>query len=181
MIAVDLFADLYSWGDQDRERGRRAAGAARTIHATVRGASGAAAGPTVFIDAALAVLDALGAYARFRQAREVTRQLEIEGDTLRQLLGQLDKQLKIDLEVADHESGAKLESLRLRLRQHQQAIKIDASQFAALSRQVKTLGQLIASQRTTLPPNCTTMASLEKTYYQLVDAQLQMAMTSVKE
>jgi len=179
MIAVDLFADLYGWDDQDRARGHRAAGAAKVLYTVARG--GAVAGPAIFVDAALSVLDAIGAYARYRQAREITRQLEVEGDMLRQMLAELHKQLRIELDVADRVSDARLAALRQRLQQQSLAIELSEAQFSGLSRQLKKLGQIIASQRMTAPPNCPTLARLENAYYLTVDLQLQTAMNSVKE
>jgi len=180
MIAVDLFADLYGWDDQDRARGHRAAGAAKVLYTAARGGA-VAAGPAIFVDAALSVLDAIGAYARYRQAREITRQLEVEGDMLRQMLAELHKQLRIELDVADRVSDARLAALRQRLQQQSLAIEFSETQFSGLSRQLKKLGQVIASQRMTAPPNCPTLARLENAYYLTVDLQLQMAMNSVKE
>lgn len=179
MIAVDLFADLYGWDDQDRARGHRVAGAAKVLYAVARG--GAVAGPAIFIDAALSVLDAIDAYARYRQASEITRQLEVEGDMLRQKLAELHKQLRIELDVADRKSDARLAALRLRLQQQSLAIEFSEAQFSGLSRQLKKLGQVIASQRMTAPPNCPTLARLENAYYLAVDLQLQTAMNSIKE
>lgn len=181
MIAVDVFADLYGWDDQDRARGHRAAGAAKVLYMVARGRAAAVAGPAIFVDAALSVLDAIGAYARYRQAQEITRQLEVEGNMLRQMLGELHKQLRIELQVADLQSEAKLEALRLRLQQQKLAIEIGEKQFNDLSRQVKKLGQVIANQRMNAPPNCVALLRLENAYYQLVDLQLQTAMNFVKE
>lgn len=180
MIAVDVFADLYEWDDQDRARGHRATGAAKVLYTVARGRA-TAMGPAIFVDAALSVLDAIGAYARYRQAQEITRQLEIEGDMLRQLLAELHKQLRIELHVADRQSEGRLEALRLRLQQQTLVIEISEAQFSGLSRQVKKLGQVIANQRMNVPPNCVALLRLEKAYYQWVDLQLQTAMNFVKE
>lgn len=179
MIAVDIFADLYGWDDRDRARGHRATDAAKVLYTVARG--GAAAGPAIFVDAALSVLDAIGAYARYRQAQEITRQLEVEGSMLRQMLGELHKQLRIELRVAELQSEAKLEDLRLRLQQQKLTIEIGEEQFNGMSRQVKKLGQVIANQRMTAPPSCMALLRLENAYYQLVDLQLQTAMNFVQE
>lgn len=180
MIAVDVFADLYEWDDQGRARGHRATGAAKVLYTVARGRAKAMS-PAIFVDAALSVLDAIGAYARYRQAKEITRQLEVEGDMLRQLLAELHKQLRIELHVADRQSEGRLEALRLRLQQQALAIEISKAQFSSLSRQVKKLGQVVATQRLNAPPNCAAILRLEKAYYQLVDFQLQSAMNFIKE
>ncbi len=181
MIAVDVFADLYEWDDRDRARGHRAAGAAKALYTIARGRGAAVAGPVIFVDAALSVLDAIGAYARYRQAKEITRQLEVEGDMLRQLLAELHKQLRIELQVLDRLSEARVEALHQRLQQQALAIEFSEAQFSGLSRQVKKLGQVIANQRMNAPPNCTMLARLENAYFRLVDLQLQTAMNFVKE
>lgn len=180
MIAVNVFADLYGWDDRDRERAHRVCDASRTIYKVARGGA-AAAGPVIFVDAALSVLDAIGAYARYRQAHEVTHQLEVEGNMLRKMLAELHKQLRIELLVADQQSEGRLEALHRRLQQQELTIVISEFQFIALCGQVKALGQVVTEQRLNAPPNCVTLLQLEKTYYHLVDSQLQAAMNIVKE
>ncbi|GKT17147.1 hypothetical protein AVHY2522_14225 [Acidovorax sp. SUPP2522] len=180
MIAVDVFADLYGWDDRDRARGHRVADASKALYKMARGGA-TAAGPVIFVEAALAVLDAIGAYARYRQAQEVTLQLEVECNTLRQMLAELHKQLRIELLVADQQSESRLKALHRRLQQQELTIEISEAQFIALCRQVKALGQVVAKQRLNAPPNCVTLLQLEKTYYHLVDSQLQAAMNFVKE
>jgi hypothetical protein len=180
MIAVDIFSDLYEWDDKQRERGHRAAGAARTLYSLAR-AGRAGASPLIFIEAALAVLDSVGAYANYRQAKEFTRQLEIEADMLRDLLVELHERLRIGAKVADERFEAKLSSLRARLKRQELDIQIGAEQFDSLSRQVKKLGESVARLRLDSPPNCGTLLHLESAYYNLVDAQLKTAMDLVEE
>jgi polyhydroxyalkanoate synthesis regulator phasin len=180
MIAVDIFADLYEWDDKQRERGHRAAGAAKTLYTLARvGRSGAS--PLIFVEAALAVLDAVGAYASYRQAKEITHQLEIEADMLRDLLMELHERLRIGAKVANEKYEAKLSNLRARLEQQELDIQIDEERLDSLSRQVKKLGNAIARLRLDSPPNCGTLLRLESAYYNLVDAQLKTAMDLVKE
>lgn len=181
MIAVDIFADLYGWDDQNRARSHRALGAAKVLYGVARRRAAPVAGPAIFVDAALSVLDAIGAYARYRQAQEITNQLEIEGNMFRQMLAELHKQLQIELRVVDFQFGAELEALRMRLKQQKLAIEFDEEKFNALCQQVKKLGRVISSQRMNAPPNCAALLHLENAYYQLVDLQLQTAMSFVKE
>lgn len=176
MISVDLFVDLSGWSERDQARGRRMADAARGV----RGAT-TMTGSSLFVDAALSVLDAIGSYARYRQAQEITHQLEIEGNRLRQMLAELHQQLGLELAAAKQRGETDLERLRLRLCEQRLAIDIDAEQFGHLSRQIKRMGQLVAQQRRSAPPRCTTLAELENTYYQMVDRQIELGLAMVRE
>lgn len=178
MIAVDVFADLYEWDDRQRARAHRVADTSKTLFAMARGT---VPGPLIFIDAALALADAIGAYCRNRQAKEVTRQLEIEGDTLLRLLTELDVKLALEAAIADLEFKTKLNSLRTRLRQQALEVAMNEKIFAGLSGQVRQLGQAIATLRRDASPTCSNLLQLESVYYQLVDVQLQTAMDFVKE
>jgi len=180
MIVVDIFADLYDWDERDRERAHRAARAAKTIY-TVARRGAVAASPVVFVDAALSVLDAVNAYAGYRQAKEVTRQLEIEGEMLRKLLHELYEQLKINARVDDEKFAQEANALRARLKRHAIELEMTIETFDSLSKQVKKLGQAIVDLRRNAPPNCTHLLRLEQAYYGLVDLHLQTMMDAVKE
>ncbi len=180
MIAVDVFADLYGWDDGDRARAHRGAEATKALYKMAKGGA-KAAGPAIFVDAALSVLDAIGAYARYRQTQEITHQLDVEGNMLRQMLSELNKQLRIELLVADRKSEARIEELHRRLQQQELAIEISEDQFSGVSRQTKRLGQVISNQRLNSPPNCDVLLRLERNYYHMIDIQLQIAMNFVKE
>lgn len=180
MRVVDIFADLYEWDDKERERAHRVARAAKTIYTVARrGAS--AAGPLAVVDAALAVLDAVDAYVGYRKAKEVTRQLEIEGDKLCRLLEELSRQQTINAKVMDKQHAQRTSSLRARLELMAAETEISRETFDSLSGQVKKLGAAIAELRLNSAPNCRHLLQLEHAYYDLVDLQLQTMMDSIKE
>ena len=180
MIAVDIFADVYGLDDTQRERSHRVAGASKSLFMMVRrGAS--AVSPMIFVDAALATLDAVGAYARYRQAKEITAQLNAEADKLGALLGELNQQLKVKTAVAEAQFARTLDSLRLRLQQQTLEIVLSEERFSRFAGQIKLLGQAIAKQRLNAASNCVPLLQLEAAYYQLVDAQLQTALDLIKE
>ena len=178
MIAVDIFADLYDWDDKQRARTQRVMNTGKAVFNVARGG---AAGPLIFVEAALAVVDAAGAYARYRQAKEVTRQLEIESEALLHALAELDKQLAIRAKVDEMALEAQASALRMRLQQQQREIEISAATFASIARQVKALGEAIARLRMSAPPGCRSLLRLESTYYDLVDVQLRTAMALIQE
>jgi hypothetical protein len=180
MIVVDIFADLYDWEEQDRERVLRTARAAKTIY-TVARRGAAAAPPLAFVDAALSVLDAVNAYAGYRRAKEVTRQLEIEGEMLRKLLNELHEQLKINARIEDERFAQEANALRARLKRQAIEFEMTMETFNSLSKQVKKLGQTIVDLRRNAPPNCTHLLRLEQAYFGLVDLHLQTIMDAVKE
>jgi hypothetical protein len=177
MIAVDIFADLFEWDDRRRERGHRAANAAKAFTRAGRASSG----PLMYVEAVLAVLDAVDAYARYRQAREVTYQLEVEADVLRALLAELHQQQGIRAEVADLVFQREIEELRHRIERQSLEIKITEKNFSTLSEAVKKLGKAIADLSRDSPSNCIVLLKLERAYYNLVDRQLQATMTLVQE
>lgn len=180
MRVVDLFADLYAWEDKERERAHRMARAGKHICTAARhGAS--AVSPAVVIDAALAVLDALDAYVGYRKAKEVTRQLEIEGDMLNQLLEELYEQQAVNAHVIDDRCAQMVGSLRVRLSLIAAEIEISRGTFDSLVLQVKSIGGAIGALRVNSTPNCTYLLKLERAYYDLVDLQLQTMMNAVKE
>ena len=180
MIAIDIFADMYGLDDQQRERSHRATGATKSLFMMAR--SGASvASPMIFVDAALATLDAVGAYARYRQAKEITAQLNAEADKLGALLGELNQQLKVKAAVAEAQFARTLDSLRLRLQQQTLEIELSEELLSSFAGQIKVLGQAIAKQRLNAAPNCVPLLQLEAAYYQLVDAQLQTALDLIKE
>lgn len=179
MIAVDIFGDLFDWDDKQRERTERIYGASKCLFTLSRG--GAAVSPLIFVEAALATLDAVNAYALNRQAKEITAQLEAEADLLRNLLAELHKQLQMEGNVAEQQFGQKLQALRHRLLRQALEIELSEECFNSFARQIKKLGQAIAAQRNHVAPNCLPLLRLEAAYYQLVDVQLQTALDLVKE
>lgn len=173
MRAVRLFAENFDWSEQTADRAQRVGEMATNAVARKAG------GPTAVVYAALSVLDAISAYARLRQAEEITRQLETEGEMLLRLLEELLLQREIKRKVADTVVQARLQEMRQLLAQQVQAFQMEADEFDALSRQVKKLGQLIAAQRLRAPPHCQHLLKLEHSYYRLVDVQLRTFMESV--
>jgi len=173
MRTVQLFAESFDWSEETTDR------AHRMMEMAAHGVARKAAGPVVMLGALISVLDAIGAYARLSQTREITRQLEAEGEMLRRQLEELLQQRKMKREAADARVQASLQDMRLRLAQQAQALHIHREEFDALSRQIKKLGQLIAAQRPDAPPNCQPLLKLEQAYYQVVDLQLRTLMESV--
>ncbi|NNB57236.1 hypothetical protein HBN67_01830 [Pseudomonas fragi] len=87
MITVNVFATLFDWDDKTTERVKRASGVTRTLYTMARTGK-AAASPLIFVEAGLAFLDALGAYADYRQAKSKTQALEAEGGGARHHSGE---------------------------------------------------------------------------------------------
>lgn len=180
MRVIDLFADLYEWEDNERDRGHRMARAGKHIYTAARhGAS--AVSPVLVVDAALAVLDALDAYVGYRRAKEVTQQLEIEGDTLLRLLHELYEQQTINAKTMDDRNAQTVSSLRARLSVIAQEIEISRETFDSFALQAKSLGGAIGALRVNSAPNCAYLLKLERAYYDLVDLLLQTMMIAVKE
>lgn len=180
MIAVDIFGDFFDWDDKQRERVERGYGPSKFLFMLSRRGA-ATASPLIFVEAALATLDAVDAYARYRQTKEITAQLEVEADMLRILLAELHKQLRMEGNVAEQQFGQKLQALRHRLQQQALDIELSEECFNSFARQIKQMGLAIAAQRRNAAPNCLPLLRLEAAYYQLVDVQLQTALDLVQE
>ncbi|WP_137174059.1 hypothetical protein [Massilia sp. HP4] len=178
MIAVDIFADMVEWDDVQRTRAHRAADLGSTIYAVARGS---AAAPLIFLEAGLNVIDAIDAFCRNRQAKEVTRQLEIEGNMLLRLLADLDERLDVAARQDDLALEARLALLRRSLERQACDIAIGEKAFRGLSQQIGVLGQAIAALRLHAAPSCRSLLQLEKVFYELVDAQLRITLNFVAE
>lgn len=173
MISVDIFADAIGLDDTDRGRVDRAIGAASTLARLARGK--AVSGPLVFIDAAISVLDAVEAYAKNRQAKEATRQLEIEVDMLEQMLVELLKRQEYQRTVERARQGQKLMALRNAIDEELHRLSMSDDEFFRLASQTKKIGALVSVQRLSAPPNSVFLLKLEDAYYRLFDGVLASA------
>nr|WP_033042733.1 hypothetical protein [Pseudomonas sp. SbOxS1]KEX92914.1 hypothetical protein HA62_16635 [Pseudomonas putida]NYU05730.1 hypothetical protein [Pseudomonas sp. SbOxS1] len=180
MITVNVFATLFDWDDKTTERVKRTTGAARTLYTMARTGK-AAASPLIFIEAGLAFLDALGAYADYRQAKSKTQALEAEGEALRRELKELEKQFRIQAKTRDLKFSAQMDALRNQLEERDVKLSVGVANLEKLGRHIKRLGDHVTQQRLASAPDCVPLLKLERTYYQLVDAQLSTALTLVDE
>jgi hypothetical protein len=178
VITVDIFASLFDWDDKTTERVERAHGAARSVYTMARSGK-AAASPLIFLEAGMAFLDALGAYADYRQATSGTAELEAEGRALRQELHELKKQLLMQAKQRDLAFSTDMRTLREQLERENVKLGIDVMELDSLTAHIKRLGAHIAEQRLASAPNCVPLLRLERTYYKLVDIQLSTALTLV--
>ena len=178
MITVDIFASLFDWDDKTTERVERANGTARSLYTMSRSGK-AAASPLIFLEAGLAFLDALGAYADYRQATSRTAELEAEGESLRQELEELEKRFRIETKRRDLAFSADMSTLREQLDRENVKLGIEVMELDRLTAHIKRLGEHISLQRRASAPNCAPLLRLERTYYQLVDTQLSMALMLV--
>lgn len=171
MITLNVFAELFDWDEKTTERAERAGGAVRSLYTLAR-VGKSAASPLMFVEAGMAVLDALGAYAEFRQAKSKTRELEAEGEALAQALKELEKQFRMQTKLRELKFTAQMRTTREQLEAQDIKLRIGVMELESFSRQIKKLGKHIAAQRLASAPNCVPLLKLERAYYQLVDAQL---------
>jgi hypothetical protein len=127
----------------------------------------------------MAFLDALGAYAEYRQATSRTAELEAEGRALRQELHELKKQLLMQAKQRDLAFSTDMRTLREQLERENVKLGMDVMELDSLTAHIKRLGAHIAAQRLASAPNCVPLLRLERTYYQLVDTQLSAALMLV--
>lgn len=179
MITVDVFATLFDWDDKTTERVKRTSGVSRTLYTMAR--TGKAASPLIFVEAGLAFLDALGAYADYRQAKSKTQALEAEGEALRRELKELEKQFRLQAKERDLKFSAQMSALRNQLEARDVALHIGVTNLENLGRHIKRLGEHVSRERLAVTPNCVPLLKLERTYYQLVDAQLSAALSLLDE
>lgn len=178
MIAINLFAEMFDWDEKTTERTQRAYGVSRCLYTMAR-VGKAGASPVIFVEAAMAFLDALGAYADYRQAQSKTQELEAEGKVLAHKLKELEKQFRIRTQLRDLNFSAHMDTVREQLAVQDMRLSIGVAEFESLARQIKILGEHIAVQRLGSAPNCVPLLKLERAYYKLVDAQLSTALTLV--
>lgn len=180
MIAIDLFADLLGWDETTAERNQRIYRVSRSLYASAR-VGKAAASPLIFVEAAMAFLDALGAYASYKQAQSQTCELKAEGAALARRLDELEKQFRVKAQLRDIKFSAHMQHVREQLALQDKRLTIGVVEFESLAKDVKKLGERIALMRMDSAPNCVPLLKLERAYYQLVDAQLSTALTLLDE
>ncbi len=180
MITINLFAELFDWDTKTTERAQRSYGVSRSLYTMAR-VGKAGASPLIFIDAAKAFIDALGAYADYRQAESKTRELEAEGSALAEMLKELEEQFLSQAQARNLKTNSHLRSTRESLVRDDRKLNIDVIQQKKISSEIKRLGEYIAGARLNSPLNCLPLLKLERTYYRLVDTQLELALKLVDE
>ena len=71
--------------------------------------------------------------------------------------------------------------MRNHLEERDVKLSIGVANLEKLGRHIKRLGDHVTQQRLASAPDCVPLLKLERTYYQLVDAQLSTALTLVDE
>lgn len=185
MRPVDLFAEHGMIDQRHVQRAERAGKGMRMIGVAARAAR---AGRTVskgnlilaWVDAGLAVLDAVASYATYRQAVEVTRQLEIEADALRARLAEMRRQCEALAGQSARERKQGRDHLVSLLAEQWEALRIDRDHYALCKADVSKIGLRLAVVRQQAPPSCPHLATLERLFHQLVAVQVAAAVVLIE-
>lgn len=177
MKVFPLFLDALPLPEADRERLQRVSRAGGHLLKAVR--HGAKVNPAaVWVDAAISVCDAVEAWARYEQAREITRQLQSECAMLRHLCVNALVRLRLDGQRVAAEAQGRRSLLDQRLREQRRDEEWLLKQIADRRSLIEQLRGLIDELRTTTLQAPQALLDLEASVETLVRAQLRTLLES---
>ena len=181
MRPVDLFVDLGVGDGKHMERAERAYRGMRVIGTAARAGRAVSKGQVVlaWLDAGQAVLDAVASYANYRQAVEVTQQLEAEADALRVRLAEIHKQCAALTAQAAREQEHRVRHIQSALADQRESIRMESTHYTQCKDDVRRIGNELIRLRQTSAPSCPHLSRLERIFYQLVSAQVAAAVALI--
>jgi len=181
MRPVDLFVEFGVVEGKTVERAERAYRGMRVIGKVARAGRGVSTGNLVlaWVDAGLAVLDAVASYADYRQAQEVTRQLELEADALRARLSEIRQQCAALTAQAAREQEHRIKHAQFAQAEQMERFRIEHAHYTECKEDVRRLGDQLALVRQASAPSCPHLAALERVFHQLVAAQVAAAVVLI--
>lgn len=177
MRPVDLFVGFGVVDGKTVERAERVYRGMRMIGKAARTGRMVSTGNVVlaWVDAGLAVLDAVASYGNYRQAVEVTRQLEAEADALRVRLSEIRKQYAALTAQAAREQQQRVSHIQTTQTGQCKRIGIERMHYTECKEDVRRLGDQLVLLRQSSAPSCPRIATLERLFHQLVAAQVAAA------
>lgn len=181
MRPVDLFGDLGVGDGKHVERAERACQGMRMIGAAALAGRAASKGNVVqaFLDAGQALLEGITSFANYRQALEITRQLEARAEALEVRLAEIRKQCVALTAQAAHEQDHRLRHIQSTLAHQRESVRIDSTHYARCKDDVRRIGEELIRLRQTSVSSCPHLSRLERAFYQLVSAQVAAAMALI--
>jgi len=181
MRPVDLFVDLSSVDGKHVRRAERVHRGVRVIGTAARAGRVVSKGNLLlaWVDAGLAVLDAVASYANYRQAVEVTRQIEAEADALRVRLTEIRKQCAALAAQAAHEHEGRVRQKQSAMADQWEGIHIERAHYELCKNDVHRIGAQLVVLRQAAAPSCPRLARLERVFHQLVAAQVAAAVVLI--
>lgn len=181
MRPVDLFVEFGAVDGKTVERAQRAYRGMRVIGNVARAGRAISTGNVVlaWVDAGLAVLDAVASYANYRQAVEVTRQLEVEADALRVRLTEIRKQCAALTAQAAREQEHRIKHIQSAQADQSESFRIERAHYTLCKDDVRRMGDQLVLLRQASSPSCPHLAALERVFHQLVAAQVAAAVVLI--
>lgn len=181
MRPVDLFVDLGVSNRKQTERAERAYHGMHVIGIAARAGRSVSKGIVVkaWLEAGTAVFDAVASYANYRQAVEVTRQLEAKADALRVRLDEIRKQCAALTAQAVREQEHRVKHIQSALVDQWESIRIERTHYTQCKDDVRRIGDEMIRLRQSSAPSCPHLSRLERIFYQLVSAQVAAAMALI--
>lgn len=181
MRPVDLFVGFGVVDGKTVERAERVYRGMRMIGKAARTGRMVSTGNVVlaWVDAGLAVLDAVASYANYRQAAEVTRQLEAEADALRVRLSEIRKQCAALTVQAAREQEQRVSHIQTTQADRWKRISIERVHYTKCKEDVRRLGDQLVLLRQASAPSCPRIVTLERLFHQLVAAQVAAAVALI--
>lgn len=181
MRPVDLFVELGVVDGKHVERAERTCRGMQVIGTAARAGRAVSKGNVVlaWLDAGLAVLDAVASYANYRQAVEVTQQLEAEADALRVRLAEIRKQCAARTAQAAREQEHRVKHIQSAQADLRESFRIESTHYTQCKDDVRRIGDELVRLRQTSAPSCPHLSKLERVFHQLVLAQVAAAVVLI--
>lgn len=173
MQAVHLFAETMTLPDRDLQRLQRISRAGGLLWRVARGASRGINPVTVWLEAAISVCDAVGAWARYEQARQITRQLQTECDALRRLHADALRRLDLARQAQREQARIDIECIDQCLRQDRRARRELLADIANRRETVERMRAMVVELRASTSCQPVALLNLEAAVESLVRAQMQ--------
>ena len=180
MQVVNLFDVTLSAAGPDGARAARATRSGYRLYQAVR--FGAKINPTaVWLDAGIAVLDAAAAYCRYRQARELTRELEADCHRLQRLLENELQIMGLQLDKLSQQDEVRQSVLEQRLEDNRQAASHLQQQIVANRKLMEDILAHIDGLRRSQGVPARNFLALESAAHQLMRAHLGCLLNSIAD
>ena len=135
----------------------------------------------IWMDSVLAVMDAANSYMAYKQEEEITKQLKYELNSLRQVLSNLEKQLKIEKEILEKQSEYRIAQFDAQLKKMSNNNVQLLREIGEARVSIDALIKVVRNLRKNPLKNALALKDLENSLDNLLLSQLQCLVQSLDE
>lgn len=135
----------------------------------------------IWMDSALAVMDAANSYMAYKQEEEITRQLKCELNSLKKVLSNLKKQLKIEKDTLEKESEYRVAQFDAQLKKMNNNNVQLLREIGEARGSIDALIKVVRNLRQNPLKNALSLKNLENSLDKLLLSQLQCLVQSIDE